>query len=502
MEANEYETELRSVNPNTKLSNLEIETKNNESIMGDGNADCNRKIQDLEEKLSQQRERFKKQKERYEQDLEEKDDKIEELEDNVRDLEGKYNNLNIKYNKLKANFDEISRELDHHLEKVGFKSVVRKMKTVNQKDNPLEIIIKMKEKEIANTVQLMEVLRKNNEQLTKKLDTYCNVNFITDLQSKLNIKEKENQDLLVEIRTLNRGLDEHKRCIKSKKEGDEDNKTLKADLIKAKESNRDLQQKLKDEIARHMKTKDQLISLKREVDDSKRHKNISINDADAMKKFNSNIDLSSNNKKNKEKVYNLNHDTGVYDEEAVKYEEYVTMPTKENVKTSISTTNLKKVQKDEKAEIYEKRLDTLEKSKQSVENKYKTDIKQLNKKVQLQEDQIQYLTTQCRESEQKYKILQYQSNEYKSEKKVYQKKINDLQSQIDKLSNNMKEKDQENNILLGQLKDLKKVTKHNSVPPMYDITDIKKVSYYEDDSVVEQEQIINKEDSYEASEVH
>jgi hypothetical protein len=503
----ELKSDKKFLNTKSIVSQEDI-TKNNEvsSLAHDDNTDCVRRIKDLEEKMQQQRDRFKKLKEKYEKQLEERDDKIDELSEEVNQHEQRYENLNGKYIKLKASFDEISRELDEHLDKVGFKNISHKMKN-KPKENPLEIIIKMKEKEIKNTVQLMEVLRKNNEQLNKNIDNYTNVTFITELQNRLNMKEKENQELLVEIKTLNRGLEEHKRCIKTKKEIDEDYKNLKDELRKTKEEKKEAQMKMKEEVAKHVKTKDSLINLKREVDDSKRHKNLNINDPDAVKKLQSNIDLD------RKKVSNLNHDGGVQNlyegvDESNNKQRSSSNKQKE-LNRSLDKPEKRVYSKDDN-EAYEKRIETLEKSKQSMEGRYKAEIKQLVKKNQLQEDQIEYISSQYKESEQKNKILQYQSNEYKNEKKVYQRKINELQAIIDKLTNSLKEKEQENNILSGQLKELKRVTKRNAVPPMGEkkyegdtllyLTEIKKVSFTEDESEIKEEQkLTQKEESYEAS---
>jgi chromosome segregation ATPase len=521
---NDLKTDDKYLNQKSLTSNKEDqmtvkqnESLRGESLIGEDNTDCGKRIKDLEERMQQQRDRFKKLKEKYEKELDEKDDKLDELEEKlhekdeeIKEQEKQYNVLNAKYVKLKANFEEISRELDEKLERIGIKSIHKKMKD-KPKENPLEIIIKMKEKEIRNTVQLMEVLRKNNEQLNKNLDNYTNVNFIAELQNKLNMKEKENQELLVEIKTLNRGLEEHKRCIKKKKEGDEEHKSLKDDLIKAKEANRELKDKLREEVAKHTKTKDSLIGLKREKDESKRHKNLNISDTDAVKKLYSNIEFD------KKKATSFNHDPGVqsmYNEDSPVVETTTLKHKETNLNSSLtkdtSPINGTATQKDE-IEVLQKKIETLEKSKQSIENKLKTEIKLLTKKSQQQEDRIEYLTNQFKESEQKNKILQYQSNEYKNEKKVYQRKINELQALVDKLTNSLKEREQENNILTGQLKELKKITKHNAVPPMNDkkneetllyLTEIKKVSFTEDVSEIKEDEHkdTQKEDeSYEPS---
>jgi DNA-binding FrmR family transcriptional regulator len=83
-----------------------------------------------------------------------------------------------------------------------------------------------------------------------------------------------------------------------------------------------------------------------------------------------------------------------------------------------------------------------------------------------QQERLEYLNVQLKESEQKSKISSFQLNEYKNEQKVYQRKINEMQGQFDSVYKLLKEREQENKILLSQLNSLRKIVKHNAVPPM------------------------------------
>ena len=73
-----------------------------------------------------------------------------------------------------------------------------------------------------------------------------------------------------------------------------------------------------------------------------------------------------------------------------------------------------------------KKLEILQKSKDSLDNKYKLEQKQFNKRIYSMQQQIDYLNTKIREGEIKINILQAQLNESKIENKQLLKRINIL----------------------------------------------------------------------------
>jgi hypothetical protein len=127
---------------------------------------------------------------------------------------------------------------------------------------------------------------------------------------------------------------------------------------------------------------------------------------------------------------------------------------------------LEKIIPQNEIEKFEKKFEALGHSKSSLENKYKSDCKLLTKRIGDQDEQLEYLTLQLKESEHKSKIFQFQVNEYKTEQKAYQRKLNETQGQIENLMKVIREKEQENKILVGQMGNLRKLVKHNAVPPM------------------------------------
>jgi hypothetical protein len=397
--------------------------------------DCDSYAKELQEKMKIQNNKFKKLKEKLESDIITKDERIKELEKTLkekdRDLNDKEKiiyNLNIANTKLMISLDELKREVDEKLDKVNVKKINHKMKKQKEKENPLEIVLKLKEKELKNKMNLLEILRKDNEQLNKTLESSSSIKAVIDLQDKLKLKEKENMDLVSEIKALNRQLEEHKKCMKVKGQSDEEMRLLKEELKKAKEISKDCQIKLKEEESKHTKTKDSLLNLKREYDNTKKIE---------IQKNNSNVDLK--------KISNLNHDPNI---------------------NNMLEEDAKVKKAEETEEKLEKKVQVLEQSRQSMENRYKSEIKAIQKKLIQKEEQIEYMSNQFKEIEQKNKIMSFQVNEYKNEQKIYQRKLNEVQNIIENNNTLLKEKEQEINILVGQINSLKKLVKHNAVPPM------------------------------------
>jgi len=417
-----------------------------------------------------------------------------------------------------ATLEILKKDVDERFDKVSFKQVSDKMKPV--KENPLDIVLKVKEKELKNAMNLMEILKRDNENLKKSSSENININSFIDIQNKLKFKEMQIIELTNEIKLLSRSTEEHNKCIDSKKEFENEKKNLKEEIKKQKELYRDLQFKLKEEEAKHSKTKDNFINLKRQVEASNR--NLLINKVNHAS--NNHISGSAVDVDDVEKIKNLNHDENIadalssksnrnnnnnLDDKSAKASENVSSERKSNnfnskilglknknadkVKVRDSSLNakmplkkkqdpeandreklfnseerisLEKLFSNEEIEKFEKKYEFLEHSRKANENKLKFENKTLHKKVIEKEEQFEYLSLQFKESEQKNKILQFQVNEYKNEQKALQRKINDLQTNLKNLYTIIRENYQENKLLTNQLTNLRKLVKHNAVPPM------------------------------------
>ena len=78
-----------------------------------------------------------------------------------------------------------------------------------------------------------------------------------------------------------------------------------------------------------------------------------------------------------------------------------------------------------------KKFEILQKSKDSIDNKYKLEQRQFTKRIYSMQQQIDYLSSKIRDRELKINILQSQLNEIKLEKKQLLKRVKILSEGFD-----------------------------------------------------------------------
>ena len=150
---------------------------------------------------------------------------------------------------------------------------------------------------------------------------------------------------------------------------------------------------------------------------------------------------------------------------------------------------LKVVSKDN-VEIFEKRFEALDHSKFSLEQKYKSEAKKLQKRISQLENQLQLVELTLKESEKKIKILHYQIIEHRNENKIIIKKNHEYTKQIEIFNIIIREKDQENKFLFSQLQNMqhtlaisrKNMSNQENLPMKQDLTEevLKKVEKEDD----------------------
>ena len=98
-------------------------------------------------------------------------------------------------------------------------------------------------------------------------------------------------------------------------------------------------------------------------------------------------------------------------------------------------------------QIIVKKFEIFQKSKDSIDNKYKLEQKQFIKRIQSMQQQIDYLNDKIREKELKLNILQAQLNEAKLEKKQLLKRVKILSErfELNELNSNHIEENIKNN---------------------------------------------------------
>jgi len=125
-------------------------------------------------------------------------------------------------------------------------------------------------------------------------------------------------------------------------------------------------------------------------------------------------------------------------------------------KKLFSTTDLKKLSKllsNTELEKYQKKFDYADHKGLSMEKKYNSEFKIYHKKYNDLEEQMEFITLQLKEAEQRAKIFQFQIHEYKLEMKNLTKKSHELQGNIEVLQKLVNEKEKENKALINRIQE-------------------------------------------------
>jgi chromosome segregation ATPase len=146
----------------------------------------------------------------------------------------KYANINTKQ---RDQLEQLSQEIDNKLSKMNFKAVIRNiqsetkkinylssgginnnkhiynsMKNINQEQNTIDNSISAKEKQLKNIMSLIEILKKENENLKIKIENAKNTEQKFKLIDDKKDQEKQLANLNLDIKKKKLELKEHSRC--------------------------------------------------------------------------------------------------------------------------------------------------------------------------------------------------------------------------------------------------------------------------------------------------
>jgi hypothetical protein len=458
--------------------NKRIVVKNKNKILLDKQAQkSNKKLSTL---LSSQKEENKILKEYNEILKSDEEDKNKELLNRIKELEEKLsssnkiiNNLNNNKdiviqkltktnNKLKNSLENISQKLDEKLlninlfkkrnnnisQKFGASFSTNNRSMISGKYNgPISHLSddlttqknnRLKEKELNNAVNMIKILTNDNKRLQNK---------VNELE-KNKVLEKENKD--IEKMKIEKELREHKTCKekiekykeKIRKLSDKNHMLLeKIFLIKSKKQNssifqikniynkKDRNEKDKDNSEDNSinkyKTKIKLykkinnsISLDKAINKSKKDDIINIKKIGIELVRTQNSSLPKINSNTNKSVYKLNYQNNSNINNIFNIEE---------------KQQLNKIFKnnEEFFNIIVKKIEIIQKSKESLNNKFKIEKKQYIERIYSMQQQIDYLNGKIRENELKINILQSQLNENNIYKRQLLKKVKILSAGLE-----------------------------------------------------------------------
>lgn len=441
------------------------------------------KLKEIEEKLKTEKEEKKKQ----------IDIKIKEIESKDKIILS----IGSSNKKLLVELEDLKKEVDEKLDKIGMKQLVDKEKEIQKKKKelPYEQVLKIKEKELKNAINLIDIYKKDKDNLQKNLDEKLDGKKIRDLEDKLKDEENKNKQYEIELRLCTKLKEEHNKCELMRENYEKEKKSVFNDIKFFKEKNKELNIKLKEEEEKHSKLNALFASLKAE-NKGKSLEGISsdVNLPDININSNKpNSFLIKSKELNLEKYWKLldtadknNTDGKLFERSPGKEarnnklglnKSEVKKKISDRQKLSVSLTNknfkyeieeaaklfgyeekeiLLKILPAQEIEKLEKKFDIIQSTKINSEKKFMMEMRILNKKVSEFEDRLEYTNLHNKELEQRNKILGYQINEYKNENKIITRKVNDLNSIISNTKLNLKRKEDENKMLLLRIQELQK----------------------------------------------
>ena len=364
-------------------------------------------------------------------------------------LTRKLNEENKKKLKLKA---KETQESNSREESERSNKNISKTQAVN-------IVLKVKEKELHNALNKMNVLKSENEALKKIL--YENVDYKNNIEDKSKEINDKIEKYINEKNLLIKQLKEHKKCLDERKKYSDDYNSLKEELKQIKKNIQSIRGQTRN-----------LINEKNGINLTVTNNN--INNLIKSPKNNEKKTASSlsprrakTNNKNKKGIIlplitsqTINQSQNLNEEESILTDEF-----KRKVKEYLNN------DEDESAILIEK-ISNIEKSRKKIENKHRNELKQFNIQIKSLDEQFKLLNSNSKGSNSNIRVLRYQLNTIKGNNKLDAKKINELKKELQSKIDISKEKDYEISILIGKINSLKNLANYGNVEiPRDDISD-------------------------------
>ncbi len=363
----------------------------------------------------------------------------------------------IKVNKEINEKDELIKSISNinGIMEKSLKKLTSKVEKLNntenaylkEKEEPIEIALKVKEKDIKNVQSLANILSKENKNMQNILDNYTNADSKRELSDRLILKEKENNRLKNEIKTLKIFNKDYNEWEKEKEDLKIAIDELQNKLYNSKVENKNEKKEVK-------KLQEKYYSV------HSRNKNNKTNEKD----------------KEKEKDEEENEDYAKsFDFHNIKKEEKKKIIKIRSIK-DIANSTYKLINNEQKEKLFEimggeenkekydeliKKLESLEKYRIAKDKNEIKKIKNQNNEINEIDQQIEHLQRLNDDKTSTIKTLETQIIEYKNYKKSLQKKINSLIKVLEDLKSKKKIKENENNSLKNQMTNLQKIVKEN-----------------------------------------
>ena len=369
------------------------------------------KIKELEETIKQINIDHSKDIQKYKEEIEKK-------EKDIKKLINTNNNLKISLETLTQRLDKILVNSSQQKIKIN--------KTINTSQEDLQHQLDIKEKELKNQQQLINILSKDNKNIRNILNNFNNFGIN---ENNLNLKEKIQQQYQ-EIQNLQKNLKEYKLKLEQKQSSTQKNITSKNINFNTDEENSS-PKKLNYFLHKTKKIKIKLNS-------------ISGSSYNIHKKYNNNKSQSVDLKDNQKKM----HYRGINSS----FSNNSNSNNNNIVETMFTTDELNAVKNsfydEQKYEIFMNKINILDRASKSKEKEMNMKIKLIENKLKEKEKELLELKKLSREKESKIITLNILNKELKKNKE-------DLMNKINFLAQTLNELDHKNQMILKKNEQIK-----------------------------------------------
>ena len=382
----------------------------------------------------------------------------------------KYANINTKQ---RDQLEQLSQEIDNKLNKMNYKAVTRNFQSENKKINYLssagvynhfkhnslnnsnteqktiDISISAKEKQLKNIMSLIEILKKENENLKIKIENAKNTEQKFKLIDDKKDQEKQLINLNFDIKKKKMELKEHSRCP-----------TIKAELLKKISM-------LKEEI---VLAHEKLVEVQKKYDELENK-----NKLEQQGLFNSKgekLNKFGNKTKTKFKKYVVPKQKPA---KVIQEESIIDVPPKIGEIFTDKELNAMFNALDKNRTKYDallKRFNVQNIYVDSLEARHKLDIKQKLDKINELDEQIEFMSIKKGEYNANIQIYKKQILAAQEEKKNYKTKIDAVLEEISKKNKINSRKDNEIKQLQAQLAKFKKYLKNGEFDKIHNEPEI------------------------------
>ena len=382
----------------------------------------------------------------------------------------KYANINTKQ---REQLEQLSQEIDNKLSKMNLKAVTRNIqleakkinylssggmnsnihiynstKNINEEQNTIDNNISAKERQLKNIMSLIEILKKENEDLKAKIENAKNTEQKFKLIGDKKEQEKQLNLLNLDIKKKKVELKEHSRCFAIKEDLIKKISIIKEEIIIAHEKLADMQKKY-DELENKIKLeKENLLNPQ----GSKPYK-------------------LGNKTKNKFPKFSVKQKPSKITPE----ENVVEVPPKIGEIFTEKELNAMFIALDKNRAKYDallKRFNVQNIYVDSLEARHKLNIKQKLDKINHLDEQIEFMNVKKGEYNANIQIYKKQIIAAQEEKKNYKLKIDSLTEEIAKKNRINSRKENEINLLKAQLTKFKKYLKNGEFDKINNEPDI------------------------------